>query len=260
MSNCKLVFTPMDTKVMPSVNDPIDNMMVRSMKMGGQEVLYQSIVSSLMWLMLATHPDLAYTTGVIGRYSADPKAHHWNLAKWVLRYLKGTQDLELTFDRSDVNIDMDFHGYSDADWGGDRDTSQSTSGYVFISNHGAIGWSSKLQTMVLLSTTELEYMGLSNAGQHVAWLCMFFDEIGQMQKATTDLKCDNQAAIVLSRDPQYRAHTKHIQCKYHYIRDDLVAKGECIIQWCPTDNMVADIFTKELPHDKHWTFVHAMGL
>jgi len=102
-------------------------------------------------------------------------------------------------------MDMDFHRYLDANWNSDRDTSWSTSGYVFISNHGAIGWSSKLQTMVSLSSTESENIGLSNAGQHIAWLRTFFEEIGHAQGKAIELKCDNEAAIVLSRDPQFWA-------------------------------------------------------
>jgi Reverse transcriptase (RNA-dependent DNA polymerase) len=260
MTDCKPVFTPMDTKIHLSADDPINNETVRSMKIRDREVSYQSIVGSLMWLALATRPDLAYTVGVIGRYSANPKLCHWTMAKRALRYLKATKDLALIFDGSDVNMDMEFHGYSDANWNGDHDTSRSTSGYVFISNHGAIGWSSKLQSMVSLSSTESEYIGLSNAGQHIAWLRTLFEEIGHPSKRATELQCDNQAAIVLSKDPQFRARTKHIQCKYHYIRDDLVAKGECVVRWCPTDDMVADILTKALTHDKHWKFVRAMGL
>jgi Reverse transcriptase (RNA-dependent DNA polymerase) len=260
MSDCKPVFTPMDTKVRPSADDPENNEVIRSMVIGGRETTYQSIVGSLMWLTLGTRLDLAYTTGVIGRYSANPKGCHWTMAKRALRYLKATKNLTLVFDGSDVNMDMEFHGYSDANWNGDHDTSRSTSGYVFISNHGAIAWSSKLQSMVSLSSTKSEYIGLSNAGQHLVWLRAFFEEIGHQAKGATELKCDNEAAIVLSKDPQYRARTKHIQRKYHYFRDDLVAKGECIVRWCPTDDMVADILTKPLPHDKHWKFVRAMGL
>src|SRR5438477_1170839 len=103
---------------------------------------YQSVVGSLMWLALGTRPDLAYTISVIGRYSAGPRASHWALAKRALHYLKGTWEMELTFDSSDVSLDMDFHGYSNANWSGDPDTSRLTSGYVFISNRGTIGWSS----------------------------------------------------------------------------------------------------------------------
>ena len=139
MKDCKPIFTPMDTKSTPSTDDPLDNTVVKTTKIGDRDMSYQSIVGSLMWVTLGTRPDLAYTTGIIRQYSANPKKSHWDLAKWALHYLKGTRDLELVFDGSDVNIDMDFHGYTDANWNGDRDTSRSTSGYVFISNHGAIG-------------------------------------------------------------------------------------------------------------------------
>jgi len=77
MKDCKPVFTPMDMKAQPSTEDPTDNATIRTMKFGDREVSYQCIVGSLMWVMLATRPDLAYTVGVIGRYSANPKACHW---------------------------------------------------------------------------------------------------------------------------------------------------------------------------------------
>jgi hypothetical protein len=114
--------------------------------------------------------------------------------------------------------------------------------------------------MVALSTTESKYIGLSNAGQHIAWLRTFFAELGHAQKGPTILSCDNQAAIILSKDAQYRARTKHIQRKYHYFRDDLVATGEAIVRYVPTTDMVADILTKGLGHEKHWKFACAMGL
>jgi len=126
-------------------------------------------------------------------------------------------------------MDLDFHGYSDAGWSQNPDNSCSTSGFVFISNCGAISWSSKLQSMVTLSTTELEYIGLSNAGQHLTWLRSFFEEIRHSQKAPMELFCDNQAAIILCCDLQFRAQIKHVQWKYHFIQDDLVGKGEAVV-------------------------------
>ena len=114
--------------------------------------------------------------------------------------------------------------------------------------------------MVALSSMELEYIGLSTAGQHLQWLHTFFEEVGQPQENPTELLCDNQAAIILSKDPQFRARTKHIQRKYHHVRDDLVAKGEAAVWYVQTSDMVADIMTKGLGHDQHWKFVKAMGL
>jgi hypothetical protein len=260
MRDCKPVYTPLphNSKLVPAT--PEDGPPIPVLTIEGREVSYLTVIGSLMYAMLGTRPDLAFTVGVLSRFSAAPTVAHWEAAKRTLRYLKATKDLELVYDGSDVSLDMDFHGYSDADWSGDPDTSRSTSGYVFIANRGAISWASKRQTMVALSSTESEYIGLSIAGQQLQWLRTFFDEIGKSQASPTDLHCDNQAAIILSRDPQFRARTKHIQRKYHHIRDDLVAKGEAAIRYVPTADMVADILTKALTHEQHWKFVKAMGL
>ena len=91
-----------------------------------------------MYAMLGTRPDLAFAVGLLSRFSAAPTSAHWEAAKRTLRYLQATKDMELVYNESDVAMDMDFHGYSDADWSGDPDTSRSTSGYIFISNWAAI--------------------------------------------------------------------------------------------------------------------------
>lgn len=261
MDRSRPVDTPMHHSVRIGVDDPRDNTVYREYCFGENiTVSYASVVGYLMYAMLGTRPDIAYAVGVLGRYAANPKLIHWDAAKRVLRYLRGTSSVVLTYDGSDVNQDMDFQGFTDADWSGDVDTSKSTSGYVFITNHGAISWSSKRQKMVALSTTESEYIGLSLAGQHLAWLRSFFEEIGHAQTKPTDLWCDNQAAIILTKDPQFRARTKHIARKYHFVRDDLVASGEASVRYVSTHDQVADIMTKALSKDKHLKFMRAMGL
>lgn len=108
-------------------------------------------------------------------------------------------------------------GYSDADWDGDPDTSKSTSGHVFMICGGVIGWSSKRQNLVALSSQESEYIGLANPGMHLVWLQMFFEDIGAPQENPTTLFCDNQAAIAGSKDSDTCCRTRHIACKYYYI-------------------------------------------
>jgi hypothetical protein len=206
-----------------TAEDPVDNTTLLQLTINGEIVSYATVVGSIQYAVQGTRPDLAYLAGVLGRYSANPKACHWEAAKRGLRYMQYTRELELVFNGSDVSGDLDFHRFSDADWSGDEDTSRSTSGYAFISGRGTLGWSSKRQNMVVLSSTESEYIGLSNAGQHLAWLRTFFAELGYERTGPTELFCDNQAAIILCKDPQFRARTKHIKRKYHFIRDDIIA-------------------------------------
>lgn len=102
-------------------------------------VSYPTVVVSLMYVMLGTHPNLMYVVSVLGRYASAPKQCHWEVAKHTLHYLNHTCNIALVFKGSDTHLDMDFHSFSDADWCGNSDTSCSTSGFVFISNdHGHI--------------------------------------------------------------------------------------------------------------------------
>jgi hypothetical protein len=133
MSDCSPLSTPMSHSARVTANNLDDNTVILEMVWNGKQVTYPMIVGLLMYAMLGTCPDLAYTVGVLGRYSASPKACHWALAKHALRYLKGIQDMVLVYDGADISIDVDFHGYTNANWSGNVDTSRSTSGYVFIS-------------------------------------------------------------------------------------------------------------------------------
>ncbi|KIK72155.1 hypothetical protein PAXRUDRAFT_22330 [Paxillus rubicundulus Ve08.2h10] len=197
MTTCKPVWTPMAHNSQLSPTDLENDQILPEMVIEGWKVSYLTVIGSLMYLMLGTRPDIAYAVGTLSWFSTAPEQMHWEAAKHV-------------------SMDMDFQGYSDAGWSQDPDNSCSTSGFLFLSNHGAISWSSKQQTMVALSTTESEYIGLSLAGQHLTWLWSFFEEIRRRQKEPTVLHCNNQATIILSPDPQFRARTKHIQRKYHF--------------------------------------------
>jgi hypothetical protein len=247
MMDCKPAWTPLPHNAKLSTEDPNNNTTLHKIEIEGKTVLYPSVVSSLMYAMLATHPDIAFPVGVLGHYSANPKECHWEFAKQCLHYLKATEDMELKFDGADVSLDMDFHSFIDADMSGDPDTSKSTSGFVLISNWGAIRWASKCQAMVAQSSTESEYIGLCHAGQHLAWLRTFFKDIRHWQKKPMDLYNDNQAVIILSRDSQFQAHTKHIQRKHHFLCNNLIAKKEAVVSYIPMDDMVADLMTKAPP-------------
>ena len=101
---------------------------------------------------------------------------------------------------------------------------------------------------------------MSNLGQELSWLRRFYSELGRKIRGPTPVHSDNAGAITLSKEPQFRARTKHIERKYHHFRDDLVRRNRARVQFCPTDDMVADIFTKPLTREKHWRFAYAMGL
>ena len=125
-------------------------------------VPYASAVGSLQYAQVCTHPDLAFVTGLLGRFQSNPGEEHWKLVKKVIRYLQGTNNLMLTYRRSDS---LQIVGYSDSDYAGDN--RKSTSGYVFTLANGAISWKSKLQTVTTSSTMYAEFVACFEASRQV---------------------------------------------------------------------------------------------
>jgi len=224
----------------------------------GKEVnleLYQSAVGSLMYAMLGSRPDIAYAVGLVSQFNHSPLWEHWIAVKRIFRYLAGTKGHQLQYGTSNNS-----GGFSDADWGSGHDR-KSVGGFVFLLNGGAVSWASKKQTSIALSTTEAEYMSMTQAAKEIIWLRVLLEELEALThiRQMSQLHRDNQGALALARNPEYQTRTKHIDIQYHFIRE-LVTAEKVFLEYCPTSEMIADIMTKSLPratHDKHLT---AMGM
>ena len=168
--DCKPIGIPLDTNSkLTKAMSPITDEKREEMK----KVPYQSAVGSLMYAMLGTRPDIAYSVGVISQFNSNPGKAHWIAVKRIFRYLKGTMDYSLTYKGSESQL----LGYSDADWGGNLDDRRSTTGYTFIISGGAVTWSSKKQQTVALSSTEAEYMALTQATKEAVWIKHLLTEL-----------------------------------------------------------------------------------
>ena len=218
---------------------------------------YQSAVGSLMFAMLGSRPDIAYAVGLVSKFCTNPDSHHWAAVKRIFRYLAGTREIGLTYGSR-----PSCEGYCDSDWGSSDDR-RSTSGYIFLLNGGAISWASRRQPVVELSSTETEYMALTQAVKEVLWLRTLFTEAGAPKHAAeiSRIYSDNQGAIALANNPGFHARSKHIEIQYHFIRSHVNQEtGTINLQYCPTKDMTTDILTKGFPRDRHQKHAVAMGL
>jgi hypothetical protein len=167
---------------------------------------YSSAVGSLMYAMVCTRPDIAQAMGVVSRYMSNPGKIHWQIVKWILRYLKGTSNHVLRFRGEDAQL----HGYGDSDMAGDLDRRRSTTGYVFTLAGATISWISRLQKVVALSTTEEEYIAMTEATKEMIWLQRLLSELGNRQKEFI-LYSDSKSAIHLAKNATFHSQTKHIE-------------------------------------------------
>ena len=146
-------------------------------------------------------------------------------------------------------------GYMDSDYAGDLDDRRSTTGYVFTLGGGPICWKSTVQSIVALSTTEAEYMAVAEAAKEALWLIGLVKELG-IRQGGVQLHCDSQSAIHLAKNQVYHARTKHIDVRFHKIRE-LIASGEILLQKVHTSENAADMLTKPITTDK---FRHCLDL
>ena len=245
MANSYSVSTPADPNVnLSSIPDPSESTEVL-------QVPYKEAIGCLMFISHLTRPDITYAVNHAAKFCEKPRHIHWTAVKRILRYLRGTPDVGLIYQRQTSVPQLT--GFCDADYAGDLDTRRSRSGYVFKFGSGIIAWSSQGQKCTAQSTTEAEYIAACMATKEAIWLRRLLHSIGYPQHVPTPLFGDNQSAIRLVKNPEYHKRTKHIDIQYHFIREKF-EHGEIDISYISTDLQLADILTKALPRDKFERF------
>ena len=174
--------------------------------------------------------------------------------KWILRYIQKTLDVGLIFEKDDM-VSQHVVGYCDSDYAGDLDKRRSTIGYVSTLAKAPVSWKSTLQSTVVLSTTEAKYMAITEAVKEAIWLQGLLDDLGVGQKQVT-VFCDSQSAIHLAKNQVYHARTKHIDVRYHFVRE-FIEEGGVLVQKIKTDDNPADMLTKVVTTIK---FNHCLDL
>ena len=243
MANCKPRPTPCELKLNFSSDASADC-----------SVKYREIVGSLIYAMTCTRPDLSWIVTVLSQHLANPSEEHCVALKHVLRYLKGSLHFELCFRKCDDGLQL--IGFSDADWASSVNDRRSTSGYCFsLTKLGPlISWRSRKQPVVALSSCEAEYIALAATVQEGLYLVQLMCDIsGGHQYSPVTIYEDNQGAIALSQNPVNHQRSKHIDVRYHFIRTEVIC-GRIVIDYCPTTEMLADIFTKPATKAKLMAF------
>ena len=243
---------PISTPMEPGSDLTPGNPHVSPVKLTARErSAYRGMIGALLYISTVTRADVAYPISTLSRYLEDPSTTHHAAVQRAIRNLKMTREMRLTLGGKDPQL----RAYSDADWASQAHR-HSISGFAIFHGQGVVSWSSKKQPIVTLSSTESEYVALSHVVKDILWhrklhseLSPFFDEI----KAPIPLYCDNQGAIVLSKDATFHMRTKHIDTRFHFVRE-IVDNNILSISYCPTDDMIADILTKALSRFKFEKF------
>lgn len=218
---------------------------------------YRAIVGSLLYVAMWTRPDIAFAVSQVARHQQQPTQHHWQCAKHILRYLKGTREVGLTYSaKSPTSLSL--RGYVDASYGEDLSTRRSQTGYVFTLGGAAITWKSVLQNTVALSSTEAEYIALTPASQEALYLHNLLQDLcPSMSSGAVTLLEDNQSTIKQASNLLSSERVRHVDIKYHFIKQ-YVARGDIALQYIPTEDQLADALTKNLDRIKVSTFRQTM--
>ncbi|KAJ9543891.1 LOW QUALITY PROTEIN: hypothetical protein OSB04_023598 [Centaurea solstitialis] len=246
MDESKKGFIPMQHGIVLSKTQcPVSSQDQNRMK----SVPYASAIGSIMYAMLCTRPDVAYSVSVTSRYQQNPGEPHWVAVKNILKYLRRTKDMFLVFGGSEDEISVT--GYSDASFQTDRDDFRSQSGYVFTLNGGAISWKSSKQDTIADSTTEAEYIATSDAAKEAVWLRNFLSDLRVVASVSRpiDIFCDNSGAVAQTKEPREHHKSRHI-----------IGRGDVKICKIPTEENAADPLTKPLARVKHEAHANSIGM
>ncbi|KAH9722805.1 hypothetical protein KPL70_006847 [Citrus sinensis] len=254
MDNAKPMLTPLSAHFkLSKLQEATTDADIEYMK----KIPYSNAVGSVMYAMVCSRSDIAYSVGVVSRFIGNPGKEHWNGVKWILRYLKGTSDHGILF-RKVNGATCEVAGFVDSDFAGDIDKRRFITGFVFTMSGGAISWKASLQSVVALSTTEAQYIALTEAVKEAIWLRGLISELGFKQKTVT-ISSDSSSAIELSKNPKYNERTKHINVRLHFIREE-ISSGVVSVVKIPFEVNLDDMLTKPLPAIKFMSSLNSIGL
>ncbi|SOV05190.1 uncharacterized protein UDID_17865 [Ustilago sp. UG-2017a] len=208
-----------------------------------QQKEYPVIVGKLLWIANSTRPDLSLTVGVLARHMREPSQEHYQAAQWVLRYLESTKEVGLVYRASESQEPLVAH--SDANWASDATIQRrSTSGSVALVYGNPVAWKSATQKCVSLSAVEAEFIAATEATREVLFLKQLLRSIG-IATGTPTVYSDNTGCIQVSKDPAQHWKLKHIDTKYHFVRNN-VQEGRVQIKYVDTTRNLADVLTKPI--------------
>jgi hypothetical protein len=252
MQDCKAVSTPMEVNCKLLKAENVDSL---------QDDIYnyRQLLGCLMYLSVCTRPDISFACSQLSQFNNCFDRTHWLAAKRILRYLAGTIQYSLCFHKS---RNWFLNAFTDADWANDVTDRKSYTGYVIRLGNDTVNWESRKQRCVALSSTEAEYLAISDVCKDVTFIQNLLSEILPIQSKEIEYIVfnDNQSAQRLLHVNEYcHKRTKHIDLRFHFVKD-LIKRNMINVKYMPTDKMLADILTKPLGRVKHEGFVNAMNL
>src|SRR5882724_1070542 len=255
MTNCNPVVTPVDkgSHLQDGKKTAFEN-----------EKQYQALTGSLTYAAMSTRPDIGYITQYLSQSNKNPSERDWLAAKRVLRYLKGTKDTGIVYRREATMEGSNFGhvtpwAFCDANYAEDPRDQRSTSGFVFMLANGPIAWKSKKQASVALSTTKAEYYALGIACQEAVWIKQLCQELLMTFGGPIDIYMDNTGAVALSDNPVFHNQSKHIDIRWHFVRD-LVRSKVLRTSHIPGVQNGANFLMKALNHYEHEQCLCLLGM
>ena len=221
---------------------------------------YQQYVGSINFAAVLTRADIAYAVSILSTHLTNPSRRHMELAVRVFKYLGFTKHYAIQVNPNDSTRNI-FIASSDASFGNDPNTRQSTQGYAFTLFGAIIDWKATKQRTVVTSTTEAELLALSKTSKETLWWSRFFESIDFDIGHPASIECDNQQTIrlLLSDHPRFTTKLRHIDIHHHWLRQE-VQRKRIQVHWTPSAKTIADGFTKALPIQRHTEFVKVIGL
>ncbi|KAK6125842.1 hypothetical protein DH2020_040410 [Rehmannia glutinosa] len=218
------------------------------------ESKYRGMIGSLIYLT-ASRPDILHTVCLCAHFQSNPKESHMSAVKRIFRYLKGTIQYGLFYPKNEIFC---LKGYSDSDYAGNIDDRKSTSGSCQFLGDCLVSWFSKKQNCVSLSTTEAEYISAAFCCTQLLWIKQTLADY-KCSFEKVPIFCDNISAINIAQNPVHHNHTKHIEIRHHFLRD-CVSKRKIEISFVPSQDQLADIFTKPLSSETFSSIRARLGI